>query len=650
MSRRDRIDSLKQDLYKRDPSGTSYTRHRIDREEKKTDNPWDEQDENSVADTSTNVVKPSKTSTLMESWIKVLAVGSAIIFLLAVGFAAYRLIVGLNVVDERKVSIDVNGPVSINGGEEFELSIAVQNNNEFPLEGVEMIIDYPESAYTGGETQTQLTRTVEQIGSLREGEVVQRQVEAVLFGEKDSVQEITIRVNYRVEGSNATQTKTEVYPIIINSSPIILNVDNPTEVNSGQEIDFTVSLTSNANRPMENVLLRVDYPFGFTFEGASPEPRFNDDTWYVGTIRPGEKQVIRLTGRIQGQENEERTFRFSAGEANVEDERTIAAEFISTQETLSVQRPFIALNARVNGDDGQTHVSRMGESNQITLNWENNLASDLLDAEIQVRLTGDALNEQSVSPGSGGFYRSVDNMVLWTKNDNSALGQISPGERGQVSFSFQTVRPSPSVIAQFTNPEVNIEVTMSGRRFTDNRDNAEDVEAQFTTTLQMAADLTLTSRMVYNDGPFTNSGPVPPVAEENTSYTVLWTMTNAFNNVENAEVRASLPSYVQWRGTFEPSDADIRFIPDTREVVWRPDAVSAGTGFTQSAEDVSFQLTFMPSQGQVGTAPVVVNNIVVTGRDAFTTQPIQFSRSPLTTEIATDSEYDNDDGRVQAGN
>ena len=48
---------------------------------------------------------------------------------------------------------------------------------------------------------------------------------------------------------------------------------------------------------------------------------------------------------------------------------------------------------------------------------------------------------------------------------------------------------------------------------------------------------------IINGGTFTNTGPIPPKAEAETTYTVTWAVTNPLNNLTDVRVSAILPSY-----------------------------------------------------------------------------------------------------------
>ena len=70
---------------------------------------------------------------------------------------------------------------------------------------------------------------------------------------------------------------------------------------------------------------------------------------------------------------------------------------------------------------------------------------------------------------------------------------------------------------------------------------------------------------------------------------------------------------------------------------WKVGRVLAGTGFLRPALEVAFQVGFIPSQNQIGSSPIIINETEVSGRDTFTNQ-VLISRDPqITTELPDDS-------------
>ena len=261
--------------------------------------------------------------------------------------------------------------------------------------------------------------------------------------------------------------------------------------------------------------------------------------------------------------------------------------------------------------------------------WANNLDTKIADLEITAKLEGTIYSRSSVTAG-GGFYDSNTATVFWDKRHQSSFGSIDPGQNGTVSFSFGTISVGTDP-ALWKNPSMIIHVSVHGKRL-DEQGVYQDVTSTFTKEIKIASALGLLSRLSYGSGPLMNSGPVPPKAEVETTYTITWSLSNSSNSVSNAQVRAVLPSYVRFVGAVSPSSESVAYSSVGGEVVWNVGEMKSGVGFGTSPREVSFQIAFLPSVSQIGEAPIVIGEAVASGEDRFTLSPVERSvRSALTT-------------------
>ena len=154
--------------------------------------------------------------------------------------------------------------------------------------------------------------------------------------------------------------------------------------------------------------------------------------------------------------------------------------------------------------------------------------------------------------------------------------------------------------------------------------------------VKISSSFQLAVKAVHTVGPFQNTGSIPPVAESPTTYSVIWTATNSSNKINNAEVRATLPTYIKWVGSVSPSTEDVTYLPGTREVVWKVGTINQGVGFSLDPKEVAFQIEFTPSISQVGSIPVLVNDTSASGADQFTGQVVRTTKPKITTRINQD--------------
>ncbi|MEN9614087.1 MAG: hypothetical protein RLZZ347_394 [Candidatus Parcubacteria bacterium] len=571
------------------------------------------------------------------SFTKKLFVSSLGFFGVALLVALYVVLGGGNVVSTDNVDIKISGPVSINGGEELVLDVSVVNNNNTALELTDLVVTYPEGTRSSTDLDTNFTKYRESLGDIPAQSVSKKTIKAILFGEQNSKKQIKIGVEYRVAGSNAIFYKEKEYEIVISSSPLSLAVNSVTEANAGQTVDFTIDVTSNSTHTLNNVVLSAEYPFGFGFKSASPDSSYGTTLWRLGDIAPNSKRTIVVHGIVSGQDGEERVFHFNAGIGNTTDEKSLGAVFLSSIHSITIRKPLFAVDMAVDGNQSAEYVTRGGRNTRVDVLWSNNTSDRISNATIEVSLKGDPLDKGSISVDRG-FYRSIDNTIVWDASTVSDFASIEPGATGRLSFNFSS-RPSlTSSGPSFTNPDITLTTLASGQRVGIGS-ASEPVTSTLSRRIKISSDLILSAAALYSTGPFKNTGAIPPKVDTETTYTILWTLSNSSNAVTDAKVSSVLPSYVKWLGVVSPSSESVTYNPVGGEVVWDAGDVPAGTGFSKNKHQVAFQVSFTPSLSQLGSVPKLTNEVVVSGTDSFTNSELKDIKNGLTTRLSTDPSF-----------
>ncbi|MDP6387942.1 MAG: hypothetical protein QGG63_01550 [Candidatus Pacebacteria bacterium] len=577
------------------------------------------------------------------SFLSKLLIASTLFFLVAIAFSAYFFFGGSNIVSSQNIVIEVQGPATVSGGEELSLQIVITNKNNVSIKLADLLVEYPDGTRSASDISKSLPRYREMIGTLAPGEIMQKTVKAILLGSQDTQQSVKITVEYRIDGSNAIFFTEKMYNVALISAPLGLSVSGLNEAISGQEVDFTITVVSNSNTIIKDALLSVEYPFGFEFTQASPEPSFTDSVWSLGDIQPEGRKTIKLHGIIVGENEDERVFRFSSGVANKSDEKELGVAFASSLKSVIIKKPFVGVALALNGDKSTEYVSGIGDEIRADITWTNNMPVRVADGEIEIKFRGAPLDRFSISADRG-FYNSLNNTILYSRETNDDLASLKPGESGRATFSFSSLGLSSGNV--FKNPEIILDISIKGKRVSENQ-VPEEVKSTLSRTIKLASDLLLTSRAVYFTGPFTNTGPVPPVAENETTYTVVWTITNSSNNVDNVRVIASLPSYIRWVGNVSPSNEKVSFNPVGGQITWDAGNIEPKSSISSGRQrEIAFQIAFLPSLSQIGSFPTIVNRQMITGFDRFASVEISSTKRVLTTELTTDPQFPFDGGKV----
>lgn len=630
-ARKDRLGELRKTLYRREVP-EPLSEHSLREKEHDLPPAWDLN--GPEAEEPTEVMSHSRVS-------KYILIFSVVFFFIALGVAAFVLLGGSNIVSSQNIGIEVSGPVSIAGGEELSLQISIKNDNTLPIEFADLLVEYPEGTRSPEDVTQSISRFRKSLGTIGAGEVVHEIARSVLFGEEQSTQPISITLEYRVQGSNAIFVKETSYDVVISSSPLRVIVTAVDEVSVNQEMTLEIVVESASEAIVGNVAVKVDYPFGFEFKESSLSPIFAENTWALGDIPKGGRRTVRITGVMKGQGEETKVFRITSGTLNERDETQIGIAYSTLFKEVALREPFLGAKLSINRSQAAEVIASPGDRIQVTVDWENTLPVRITDAVIEVSLSGNALNPQSVQV-SKGIYDSSARVVRWDQRSLPELGNVESGEQGSLLFYFS---PRSFVGDALENPYIELSLSVRGKRISETT-APEEVRTFITRIVRFISDIQLSARAVYFAGPFANRGPLPPKAETETTYTIIWTIVNSSNEISNAHVSATLPGYMRWFGIISPQSERIAYNPESGEIRWDVGTLDPGVGFSSTAREVAFQVGFFPSANQVGEIPELLLDSILAGRDRFADVDVEVPTRALSTSLSTDPNFSRGQDRV----
>ncbi|HUQ30088.1 MAG TPA: hypothetical protein VM103_01050 [Candidatus Paceibacterota bacterium] len=553
-------------------------------------------------------------------------------FVLAAGVAAYLLYFGGNTVSVNNVAISVQGPSTIAGGDTVPLQITITNRNPAPVTHATIDVTFPSGTRSFENVFQDYPRYAEDLGTIAPGQTVTRSLKAIIFGQEGEAVSIPVSFTFGTPNSSATFRKPSTHELTITSSPLSLTVAAPTETVSGQTFNVALSVRSNAQTSIGNVVLGAAFPFGFSILSSSVP--LQNGSFSLGTLKPGDTRTITITGALSGTENGKRAFRFSIGTSKGADDPTIAITYLTQQTDIAINAPFISTSIAINGNKTESAVLTSGARSTVTISYTNTLATAITNAEVDVQVSGGAVDYSSIQGGRG-FYRSSDHTVAFTSDNDSTLARLEPGATGIGTFTFSTLSGSA-----LRDPTVTFTVSVSGTR-TGEANVPEVVTASKVVTVKVASAIGFTAQSLHSSGPFANTGPIPPVANVPTTYTILWSIQNAANATADAVVSTVLPSYITFTNVISPG-ADISYNSSTRTVTWR-----AGDLMANTVSQGAFQVSLAPSTSQKGSAPQLTGKASFSTYDRFAGIPLTLTADPVTTETKGDPGYVSANGRVQ---
>ena len=567
------------------------------------------------------------------SYRKIITLVGVVFFAGAAAVASLIMFSGTNTVSGENISVEVRGQIASGGGDELPFQIAVANQNAVPIQSATLIIEYPRGTQNpvDGKEMTIERKQLESIGA---GELVNIEMKARVFGEENDEKEIRAFVEYRIAGSNATFKKeAKPYQFKISTSPVIATFDTIKTTASGQEHTLALTIQSNSSVALSNVLIKAMYPNGFDFSESDPDTVSGEDVWRIKELKPGEKKVITIKGVITGYDNDVRKFSATIGVAEESNKTTVDSILSQTETEVVVERPFLDTKITVNGQGGDTIVIDKNVGVSATITFENTLDTTIYDGRILVEIEGNALDE-SVVRSQGGYYDSVKNSITWDSVNVPALKEILPGETGVVSL---VLNPKKNVASA---PTITLNVTARGQRIFENN-VSQEVVGTLKKVITIESKASIFAYASYDTGPFTNTGPMPPVAEKTTEYTLTFSVKAGNNGLTNAKVTTKLPQYVTWLN--EVSDGDsVRYDKNARTLTW-----TVGDLAVNEEKKASVQISITPSLSQVNKELELANSPTITAMDTHTNTAIKSTANSIYSGAYNEESETYGDGQVR---
>lgn len=555
---------------------------------------------------------------------------SVIIFVLALSFVVYKFFFATDLMSPRNVLVNVDGPTTARAGSEVFFDILIENTNKSDLLDAKLTLTFPENTLSVDGSGEKVEILMRDLGVISAESSTKERFGVSLFGGEGEDVDIDIYLEYGTEHSSGRLSNELVHTVNISSSPVsVLVAPSVSSVQSGNQFEIEVDISSNTNAGVKDVVVRANYPGGFTFVSSNPSPIDGDNVWSLGDINARDRKSITIKGYLEGQDSESKYFAFNVGTAANNFE--IGSLYASAREPVRITMPPIAISTSINKNSGQSVSVPAGRDVSIEVNWRNLLNSPLNNLVIEAEIDSDYIDTNSIRPRSG-FYQSSRDVVVWNQSTLSSLQSINARAQGTVEMSFKLV--DTNRLGGAINPEVPIKIRAYASE-PQGVGSAREIENEVSRTILIASRLGISQSLNYSSGPFANSGPLPPEANSRTTYTVTWSVSNAGNSAEGVSVRAALPPYVEFVSSGD--DSSVRYSPLTNEVVWNVGSVRENAGLAGSAITASFQIAVEPSRSQIGSAPVLLRQASIEGRDSFAGSRLQSSAAALTTESLRES-------------
>lgn len=619
----DHIAQLQRHLYARDPDSIPKRKFGILRPVKqRVDSVWGQ----------TTIPKAEKQYSTNTAAFKRFFIFSLVFFIIAACAAAFSFFGGAVTLSSKNVDVNVLGNAFVGGGEELPVQVEVVNKNASAITNVKITLEYPKGAVDAAGSD--VTRVERVIGAVESGKTKSEAFSTVLYGEQGSTRVITAIVEYNLAGASAIFQKKEAFPIVINSSPLKLTVDGPVAVAPGQPFSLTIRNLFTGEKPLNSLLARIEYPSGFVFQSAVPAPSTGNNVWLLNSLVKGIENTIVIKGKVMGEETDEKAFRVYSGIPVSDTDSTIAVTYNSTLHQVKLGAPFIVAQIAISDQESDIAAIVRGQPVRGAVTWKNTSTATIVNPIFSLQFSGADIEAASVDAGEGS-YDPLSRTITWTGENNGDIASIAPGKNGQLPF---TVTPKASANGDLV-ATLSVSGTLQELGVNQSIPSLDSKIVRFTSRLQFAV------ASLFSVGAIKNTGPFPPKVNQDTTYTVTWTVQPSENALSNTQVSAVLAPGVIWSGVVAPQGEAVSYSPESRTVTWSAGSLpKAGTAGQYKI--VSFQVKVRPTKSQLDSEVPLIGQSTITAFDTGANVTLNAVRSGVSTRLDTDPAYSPGDEKV----
>ncbi len=531
-----------------------------------------------------------------------------------------------------RVTVSVSGPDNVNSSDMTSFVLSYENANRSGLSDAELIVSYPPNFVPEGNDSSfrnDASSSTVTIGNIAAFEKKTLNFSGKFYGSKDSIAYIRAELRYRPNNLQSQFMSSGQKSVNLRSSSLSVEMEAPLSVSPSGEVTYLVNYENTSDTMLSNIRMKATFPEGFSLNDADPKPSEGESVWYLGSIAPGERGKIRLTGNLDGVPNETKTVKVEFG--TFQGDNSFFSYSDAERTTRIVSAPFTIKQA-LNG--AMPSSVNPGDILRYTVSYRNDSNIALREVIATVELEGDALDFSRLQ-SEGGAYDSLRKIITWKASDVKQLANLAPNASGELEFDVPVRAdfvPQSAITKDF---QIRTTAKIESPDVP-NPEGANKIVATNTMWVKVNSRLLLETLGYYKDGSIPNSGPIPPTVGKDTTYTIHWLLSNTTNDVTGTEVSADLPTGISWTGKTFPDTEKISYNERTNKIVWNVGSLGVGEGILSPKRTVSFQVSLRPEVNEVNITPTLLGASSAKATDVFTNQTIQSGTSEKTTGLRED--------------
>lgn len=578
----------------------------------------------------------SKSFRKNRSWLLLIFKNLLFLAVLAAGaYLAYYYLSNqyLSVVEAK---IEIDAPSNIMAGEEFSYIINYHNPSSVALTNIGLELSLPANFVLSESSPEPDIASFWDLADLNPGQSAQVIVRGKLFNRVNSPNPIKARLSY-VPANFSSQFSQEVNAnTIINSLGFSLATNYFSSVLVGQESEINFSFYDFKDNYLADLIFKINLPESFSLSAFGLDPAQADSPLIIEELG---STKWRLADLPQEGDRLDFNFKFKVTE-KINDQEKVTISLFNQDQTgqeslvwenildFELRQSDLHLTLEINDDQNNQAVNFSQQLN-YSLSYHNRGQAILREVVLLAVIEGNMIDWQSLVDPAGG--RLMDSVIVWNKEQISALAELSPGEQGEIDFSL--------MVKEFKDQEFGQDLKINSWAqfsfgFSDDDLKKSDDRRSNLIEKKINSDLSLTEEIRYfddNNIPV-GTGPLPPEVGEETGVRVYWTINNSLHELKDLKVNLKLPSYVSWSDRLQSNIGQLVYQAESNEIIWTIDRLPLSV----YRADAEFNLSLIPTEADRDKILIISPGTTIEAIDVITEGKIDYKISPKTSKLEDD--------------
>lgn len=490
-----------------------------------------------------------------------------------------------NNTDISSLKLELNAPERIIAGESFDYEIEYYNPTKYIFSDISLEMQYPDNFVFELATLNSVPVSPESgnygfnLSALAPGESASLRIKGHLINLPDSINLAVARLSY-LPGTFSSKFKKEASTsTIVKGLGFLVDVESSRTVFIGQENELKIFFSGFDDNLLADSL--KDFDLFFTFKDGSGAEIISA-TSSLSSLLPvvNEEQKLSLEklssfswqvlGLSREMSRQETIFKYKIKNKIEDFEIEVALrrrlgdkEFIFWRKVLKPEliSNDLSLNLILNGSKNDQPLD-LGSTLNYSLNYSNKGSKSYEDVVIMAVLEGEALDWNSLIIDKGGERSAAS--IIWSKSEFARLGEIKPGEEGEINFSIKLKEFDQNFLGKDLDVLAYTQYSVSGQKIT----ATENMSNRITNPIN--SDLILKEELLYfnKDNYPVGSGPLPPEVGRTTEFRVYWQLENNLHELREVKAIFDLPKNIVFVGKTETDVGRIYFSEETNQVIW----------------------------------------------------------------------------------